>query len=106
MLKVVTGLAEDCSLFNLDVTLSGDTSLYGLIGIGLDSNSVNSADIMTHIGGADVRAPARASLRSILTPGSHSIYWLEATKGSGNVTFHGVPIAAQSQSGLTGQVMG
>jgi len=104
--RCMIGLAEDAATFELSVNNQAAASVFALLGIGVDSNTVNSADIMTMGGGTANRLTARAQLCSVLAAGCHDIYWLEAINGTGTVTFYGSPIADQSQAGLTGVVMG
>ena len=107
--RLVTGLPEDVSTFEVDVNVNAeDIDRYGLVGLGIDSTTVNSADILIHARGlaGDYHSLARARLRSILTIGCHDIVWLEATQGTGDVKFFGSNFSSQSQGGLTGLMMG
>ena len=105
MVRVVIGLLEDFSRFELHCIAGGGASLYGMVGIGDNSNSVNSANLMTMSGGvASMRTPTQAIYNTLLGVGAHSIYWLEGTSGAGAVTFNGSPVASFTQSGLTGTV--
>ena len=78
--------------------------MYGLVGIGVDSNSVNTADVLIHGGGSAMHVPARATIRSILTPGCHDFFWLEAINGSGTVIYYGAAFT-NAQSAISAVVM-
>jgi hypothetical protein len=51
-------------------------------------------------------ASAMAKLCAILAPGLHTIYWLEATNGSGTVTFLGTQFSGFSIPGMTAIIPG
>jgi hypothetical protein len=104
MIRTVQGLVEDSAIFEVTCTCTAAASLYGLVGIGDNSNSANSATLGNIIGGGSAqRTPLRAVYNAVLAIGLHAIYWLETTNGSGAVTFFGNPVAG-AQAGLIGTV--
>jgi hypothetical protein len=106
MVRVVTGLAEDLVDFEVKVNVVGNSSLYGIVGVGIDARDANSATILIHGGGiASARQIAMARLHTVLVAGSHSIYWIETTNGSGTVTFVGGSFSGQGLGGMVGAVM-
>jgi hypothetical protein len=104
MFRLVTGLPEDAVDIELDVTLVSASGLYGMVGIGIDSTVVNSADVNTHALSTSLRTPVCARYSGFLTIGCHEINWIEATSGTGTVTFYGSQFSGASQSGMTGQI--
>ena len=104
LVRCVIGIAEDTNLFAVDALATAGTTYYGMVGIGDNSNSANAADLITMAGPLVTRTPIRAVLNHILAIGLHALYWIENTSAAGSVTFYGLPIAGQSQSGLTGLV--
>ena len=100
---VTKGVAEDTDTFEVNCPVVTASSIYAALGIGVDANNANSADIISGPGGTTNRNIAMANLKTALAAGNHSLYWLESTIG-GSVTFYGQPTAGQSQSGFTGMV--
>ena len=101
---VTKGILEDTDQFNVACMLACTASHWGIVGIGIDSDTVNSADIILAHLVASLKVVASASLKTQLAAGSHSIYWLEACDSTTSITFYGQPVAGYSQSGLTGLV--
>jgi hypothetical protein len=102
--KVVTGIAEDVSTFEVDVVAVSASGYYPLVGLGLDSVTVNSAEILAPAGSGTMRSISRCRMRNILSIGCHDINWLEYIQGASTCTYHGVNLG--SISGLSGLVMG
>jgi hypothetical protein len=101
---VTKGIVEDTDQFDVACMLACTASHWGIVGIGVDSLTVNSADIILAQLVASLKAVASASLETQLAVGNHSIYWLEACDSTTAITFYGQPVAGYSQSGLTGLV--
>jgi hypothetical protein len=100
------GLSEETTVADIMVPVIGAASVYGTVGIGIDTNSNNSASLYAHGGGnSPGQLIAIARLNAVLIPGCHTLYWVETISGSGTVTFYGY-VAAQNQAGLSGQVIG
>jgi hypothetical protein len=103
--KVCTGIAEDLLTAEVNCVIIAGSAFYGFVGIGIDSATVNSADITTYGGGTVTRHTARALLSELLTVGAHKLQWIESTSGTGTVTFYVGPLAAgQGQSGFLGSI--
>jgi hypothetical protein len=101
---VTKGIAEDTDQFDVACMFNSGPTLFGCVGIGIDSPTANSADILIAHVITNLKATASASLKTLLDVGGHSIYWLEAASSASAVTFYGQPVAGYSQSGLTGLV--
>ncbi len=104
MVRCVIGLAGETPWFQVIVAAKADASLYAQVGIGDNHNDANDADLVASTGNTGNRFTISAVLNHELAIGSHAIYWIESTIGSGTVTFYGIAATALSQSGLTGRV--
>jgi hypothetical protein len=101
---VTKGIAEDADNFDVWGACVCGATLFGLVGIGVDSPTVNSADVLMATLAPSAKATLTANLRTTLSIGQHSIYWLESCSTASSVTFYGLSAANQSQSGLIGLV--
>jgi len=109
--ETITGLDE--AWIDLSVTASWQHSVAGSIGalgIGIDSTTVNSADIQGVLGAAVAGriSSAQSNLRINPALGYHSFNWLEITDAA-TATFLGTHVSGSEdfgRSGLHGHVMG
>lgn len=108
-LDYVQGLSEDPIKAHVSANGANDTVAVGLyVGIGVDSTTVNSAQIyVTGLGAAATSgANGWAMYEGLPGIGRHALVWLEsAVSGSGNTTWWGTQ-AGQRVSGIHGEVMG
>lgn len=101
---VTKGIVEDTDQFDVSCMLACASAHWGIVGIGIDSLTVNSADIILAQLVVSLKSIVSANLKTQLAVGSHSIYWLESCDSTTSITFYGQPVAGYSQSGLTGLV--
>ncbi len=81
---------------------SGDLSI---VGIGLDSTTVNSAHVFTSVLRADATGgTTEAQYAAPLAAGRHTLVWLEFGDVSSPPTFYGDNGGAQVQTGISGEV--
>lgn len=103
----VLGLAEDLVRFEARgmVAMTGSAS-DGFVGVGIDSSTVNSAQIMTSIGGAagGYPNPITAMYKGFPSIGSHTARFLEAAASASSRTFYGDNSVTQLQSGMFGEI--
>ena len=107
-LEWVVGVAED----SIDVFVQGQASCnvanqgYETVGVGLDSTTVNSAQIVTEaIAAQDVRISTTAYYTGVPAAGRHFAAWLERTNISSNThTWYGA--ANQMICGIRGTLFG
>ncbi len=95
------GLDFDC--YGLGV---GSVALSYAVGIGIDSITANSAQILGGKANAAAVLPVWARLRDLsgsLAPGYHYAAWLEITENT-TLTWHGDGGLAYRQAGLTGSI--
>ena len=104
--EFVTGYAEDLITLNFTGILnSGGAGVYGACGIGVDSTSVNSAQVTGLLGNNSNREQAIAQYETIPTAGYHYLGMLEYGHAS-TVTFYGQAASGNTyQSAAIGQVM-
>lgn len=103
----ITGLAEDLARFEARgmAATTGATN-DGFAGVGIDSSTVNSAQINTSIGGAagGYTNPITAVYRGYPAIGSHTARALEACSSATSKTFYGDNNTTNIQSGMFGEV--
>ena len=106
-LEFVTGWAED----PVNVVFTGSDScsgagIYGSLGLGLDVNNANNAQVSTITGALAVRESLTAQYDTIPTVGYHYLALVEFASAA-TVTFYGQPAANNTYiSGALGHVMG
>lgn len=109
--ETVSGL--DDAWLDLSVRVSAQHSVAGSImsvGIGIDSTTVNSADVSEVIGApvANDFNAGEAKLKQNLAIGYHALNWLEITDAA-TATFFGTHVSGgedYSRSGLEGYILG
>lgn len=103
----VLGLAEDLVRFEARgmVAMTGGVN-DGFVGVGIDSSTVNSAQIMTSIGGGagGYTNPITAMYKGFPSIGSHTARFLEAAAAASSKTFYGDNNVTQLQSGMFGEI--
>ena len=67
--------------------ISYDTSADGKLGIGKNSQTINSANVSWYRD-SPLYGPAMSFFQKIVEPGYHEFYWLEAATRSGTANFH------------------
>jgi hypothetical protein len=99
---------EDTVVCDVFCKIGVATGVAGSIGIGIDSTSANSADILTeYANGAasTVAQQAHARYRGFPGVGYHTLTWLEYAR-AGTVGYGGDDGVADEQSGILAEVMG
>jgi hypothetical protein len=105
MLAIVDGYVEDSVSIICKglVTNSNETAARATVGIGINSTSVNSADIFGGGGtpfDPDMISSISANFEGYLSKGYKAIYPLEANYYGGNVTMRGLDDGYNYQSGI------
>lgn len=109
-LDFVVGVREDIVKAQaIGISSSATADLTTATGIGLDSTTVNSAQILgsrsTPGGGASNIASTIAEYEETIAVGKHLLVWLEYASGA-TVTWYGDNGGSIIQSGITGEIWG
>lgn len=105
---LVIGLSEDIVTVLVSARAIFDTGEAGASGIGIDSTTVNSADLFgegAQAGATTVSMSTIARYNGFPGIGFHTLYWLEYAR-AGTITFGGDAGLATIQSGLLAEVFG
>jgi hypothetical protein len=78
------------------------------VGVGIDSTSVNSAQLVTELQASGTEGLAQARYKSWPGIGYHYAAWLEYTRSAsgGNATWYGDAAVVPIASGITGVMWG
>lgn len=104
-ISVVQGVSGSIAEVSaLGLVASSTTGVVQSCGVGIDSTSTNSAQIVSSVvsqvaGSADVN-PTQCRLKTNLSPGLHNLTWLEISAATGTSTWYGLP----GGGGVTGQL--
>lgn len=105
-LGIVQGVSEDTIYAQVIATVTSSTPVNVAVGIGIDSTTVNSANIFGSgnlpFAGGYAQSPT-AEYTGFVTAGRHAITWLERGGGAGAQTWFGVN-GNYFQSGITGWI--
>lgn len=103
-IEYVQGVSEDCVTATVQgMSSQSGTTMHG-VGIGIDSTTVNSAQVMgSH--NSNVIRPCSAAYRGFPGVGRHAIVWLEIGGGA-TTTFYGDNSGTVAQAGISGTVFG
>jgi hypothetical protein len=82
---------------------NGTGGVAAAVGIGVDSVTVNSADLFGIVAQTTAQSAA-ASFTGLLAPGSHFLQWIEISAATGTTAWS-LGAAAECQGGLTGRVL-
>lgn len=110
-LDYVQGVSEDQLAAAVTVSVSSDQTI-GLVrmsvGIGVDSTSANSAQLMSNglNAGANMAYEVRAAYAGFPGVGRHTLVWLEKSSAAGTTTWNGTASDAAVQSGIQGEFIG
>lgn len=104
-LDVVIGLSEEPVSARAFATATHSGAQRTTTGIGVDSTSVNSADVFG--GGAATASQVNvAEYNGFPGIGRHTLVWLEWATAAGTATWYGDNNATGTQAGITGTVQG
>lgn len=109
-LSYLVGLAEDAVTARVAVTSANNNTAGARAtpGIGIDSTSVNSAQIFGGGGVSSASSPGSlgvAHYDGIPGIGRHTLVWLEWSTASGTTTWYGDSGTAGTQAGISGTVL-
>jgi len=108
-LNFVIGYSEDSVEANVMATFSGSAgSIGGAVGIGLDSTTANSADLMGYrtTEGTGTDDFVVSHFNAPIAVGKHYLAWLEIAINGGTVTWLGDGNVSYLQSGIIGTILG
>lgn len=107
-LDFVVGINEERVKAEVQTSALGAAANAVFLGIGLDSTTVSSAQIMPRIvtAGAGYVFPMIATYQGHSGIGRHFLAWLEATQDAGGTTFYGDSGFTKVQCGIVGEIMG
>jgi hypothetical protein len=106
--ELVSGVSEDLARAEVLSRIGTNSGLAGAVGIGLDSTTANSAQLLTDIatGGASVTDSVMggAKYRGYPGVGYHYLAWLEYAR-AGTVNFGGDNNVPDQQSGIMAEIL-
>jgi len=106
-LDFIIGVSEDSvwATAQSQAVNSGASSITGNIGVGLDSTTVNSAQLLgPGVIASTTRNTQYATYEAAVTAGRHKLVWLEQSAASGTTTWYGDDGTASVQSGIYGRL--
>lgn len=104
-IEYLCGLAIEDIKASLFVGCSSLAGIFGGVGIGVDSTSVNSAKNLMEMGNVAINSLSPAFYNGVPGLGYHSLTWLEYGRSGGSTTFFGNPVVT-ILSGLIVEIWG
>lgn len=105
-LDCVIGVAEEMVNAQVQASVQGSAARLCAVGIGVDSTSVNSAQLF---GGGVFTTGTEAAIcsyRGYPAAGRHTFPWLERSETGGTTTWLGTDASGSAVSGISGEVLG
>ncbi len=104
--ELVIGLSEDLVEMNIQGFFGNASSVNAAVGVGVDSTTVNSADIFGGFNNAGTSRNTHCVYRGYPGIGYHYLAWLEISDAAGTTTWYGDNGKTYFQSGMSGWILG